>query len=225
MKQPSLARILHRTAVTALAAALATGAAMAQAVPATGAGIYSCTDAQGRRITSDRPIRECMDREQAQLNSDGSVRRRLQPSMTPEEAAAYEEQQRRKLAEENARKEAIRMDRNLLLRYRDEATHQKAREVAVEPLRHAVANSQARIKELEQQRKRLDTEAEFYTGRDLPRNLKAQFDANQVSQQAQRELLKQQQDELRRQNAVYDEELGRLRRLWAGAAPGTTSQR
>ena len=28
------------------------------------AAIYTCVDAQGRRITSDRPIAACMDREQ-----------------------------------------------------------------------------------------------------------------------------------------------------------------
>ena len=34
------------------------------------AGIYSCVDAQGRRLTSDRPIPACVNREQRVLNSD-----------------------------------------------------------------------------------------------------------------------------------------------------------
>ena len=37
------------------------------------APIYSCIDAHGKRITSDRPIPECAAREQRVLNADGSV--------------------------------------------------------------------------------------------------------------------------------------------------------
>lgn len=35
-------------------------------------GIYTCIDAQGKRHTADRPIPECLDREQRLLNRDGS---------------------------------------------------------------------------------------------------------------------------------------------------------
>ena len=37
------------------------GLVIAHAQPATGGSIYTCIDAQGRRITSDRPIAECLD--------------------------------------------------------------------------------------------------------------------------------------------------------------------
>ena len=32
-------------------------------------GIYTCTDAKGRKLTSDRPIPECHDREQRVLKT------------------------------------------------------------------------------------------------------------------------------------------------------------
>jgi orotate phosphoribosyltransferase len=35
-------------------------------------GIYACTDANGRRITADRPIASCVDREQRVLGNTGS---------------------------------------------------------------------------------------------------------------------------------------------------------
>jgi len=35
--------------------------------------IYSCTDASGKKLTSDRPIAECANRDQRVLNADGSV--------------------------------------------------------------------------------------------------------------------------------------------------------
>ena len=54
------------------------------------AGIYTCVDAQGRRHTSDRPIPECLDREQRVLNRDGSQRQVVPPRMTAEQRAAAE---------------------------------------------------------------------------------------------------------------------------------------
>ena len=214
-------RPLLQACVLALAATLTAGA-QAQ-TGSSSAGIFTCTDSSGRRITSDRPIRECIDREQAVLNGDGSVRRKVPPTMTAEERAAHEEQLRRKLAEENAVKDAIRLDRNLLLRYRDEASHARAREAALDPLRKSIDSIQGRITELERSRKQLDSEAEFYQGREMPRGLKSQFDANQASMAAQRELLKNQQAELKRVNSSFDDDLARLKRLWAGAAPGSAA--
>ena len=43
--------------------------------------IYSCVDGKGRRITSDRPIPECLDREQKELNPSGTVRRSVGPNL------------------------------------------------------------------------------------------------------------------------------------------------
>ena len=47
--------------------------------------IYTCVDRQGRRLTADRPIAECLDREQRELNSSGTTRRVIQPTMTASE--------------------------------------------------------------------------------------------------------------------------------------------
>ncbi|MEK9803169.1 MAG: DUF4124 domain-containing protein, partial [Curvibacter sp.] len=66
--------------------------ALAQAVPG---GIYTCTDAQGRKLTSDRPIRECADREQLLLNPSGTVRAVIPPTLTGPERAVQEARQRR----------------------------------------------------------------------------------------------------------------------------------
>ena len=62
-------------------------------------GIYTCVDAQGRRLTSDRPIRACIDREQKVLNPSGTVRRVMPPSLTAAERAAAEARERQAAAE------------------------------------------------------------------------------------------------------------------------------
>ena len=93
--------------------------------PAT--GIYSCVDAQGRRLTSDRPIPACVSREQRVLNSDGSVQRVLPPTLTAEERAERDAAERKAELARAAQADAVRRDRNLMARFPDEAAHHKAR--------------------------------------------------------------------------------------------------
>lgn len=190
---------------------------------AAAANIYTCVNAKGQRITSDRPIAECLDRAQEMRNSDGSVKKVVPPSMTAEERAAHEDRLRREMAAEAMRRDAIRLDRNLLSRYPDEARHQKARRAALEPLNTALAATERRLTELEHERRRLQDEAEFYKGRDLPRELKNKFGNNQAALQAQQDAAQNHQAEINRINTSYDQELARLKRLWAGAAPGSVS--
>ncbi len=185
------------------------------------AGIYTCIDGSGRRLTSDRPIPECLDREQRVLNRDGSQRKTLPPRMNAEERAAEEERLRQKAQAEVALKDAVRRDRNLMLRFPNEAAHNKARESALDDLQRGVDASEAHLKELQEDRKPLLTETEFYKGKRLPYKLKSKLEANEAQQQAQKDIISQQRAEIARVNALYDAELARLKRLWAGAPPGS----
>lgn len=183
--------------------------------------IFSCVDSKGRRLTSDRPIMECADREQRVLNQDGSTRQVVGPSLTAEERAAAEDAQRRKQAAESARKDAVRHDRNLMNRYPDERAHGRAREGALESMRRVQKSSETRLAELDKESRALQDEAEFYKGRDLPPKLKERIEFNQASTEAQKTLVQNHRAEIQRISAIYDDELARLRRLWAGAAPGS----
>lgn len=205
----------------ALAAALVTPAAWAETAKPSNTGIYSCVDANGKRLTADRPIRECLAREQLILNKDGSVRTRVPPSLTAEERAEYEARERKLAEERNALAEAGRRDRNMLSRYPDEAAHQRAREAALDTVRLAIRASELRLRELALERRPLMSEAEFYEGRQLPPKLKQALDANDAAADAQRDASRNQEAELGRVMRFYDAELARLRRLWAGATPGS----
>lgn len=205
-----------RLAVVALAAVAGLDAA-AQ-------GIYTCTDSRGRKLTSDRPILECLDREQKVLNKDGSPRGVLPPSLTAEERAELEARERRREQERMALQDAIRRDKLLLSRYPNEKAHRKAREEALEDVRKSIQNSEQRIAELERERKPLLDEAEFYKGKQMPAKLKQSLEFVEVAVEAHRTLIRNQQAELSRINFLYDQELDRLRKLWAGAKPGSLPQ-
>ena len=82
-------------------------------------------------------------------------------------------------------------------------------------------DAEVRLRQLAAEAKPLRDEAEFYEGRSLPATLKAAIDANEVAVEAQRAAGANQVAELERINRLYDAELDRLRRLWAGVVPGS----
>ena len=208
--------------LTARARTTVVGAVFACLVGSAGAApIYTCTDANGKRHTSDRPIAICNDREQQELNADGSLRRRVPPTPTPDERAEIEARQQQEALERANRVEAMRRDRNLLARFPNEAAHKKAREAALEDTRKSLKISEARLAALEKERKPLLDEAEFYVGKPMPGKLKLQLDGNEAATDAQKTLILNQQAELVRINENYDAELERLKKLWAGAQPGS----
>jgi Domain of unknown function (DUF4124) len=209
---------MRTTRAAELALLLSLAAPLAGGAWAADGAIYSCVDANGRKLTSDRPIAECAGREQKLHNADGSLRKVVPPTPTADERAETEAAERRVAAERAAMQEAVRSDRNLLLRYPNEAAHRRAREAALDDVRKAVRTSEDRLKTLAVERKPLLDETEFYTGRALPAKLKQALDANDAAVEAQRALVQNQQAEMTRINTVFDTELERLKRLWAGGA-------
>jgi hypothetical protein len=221
----SLSRWLSARAAAPTAVAVALAGvllpAAAQTQPAGSQGVYTCTDDKGQRRVSERPIPECFDREQRVLNRDGSLKRVVPPTLTPEERAEREAAERKANEERAALADAVRRDRNLKARFPNEGAHNRARESSLEGVRVAMRASEQRIKELMAERKPLTQEAEFYRGRALPARLKQQIEANETSIAAQRELIQTQEAELVRVNRMYDQELEHLRKLWNGARPGS----
>lgn len=184
-------------------------------------GIYTCIDEKGRRLTADRPIPECSHKEQQLLNRDGSLRAVVPPTLTAEERAEKEARDRAAAEARAAQADAVRRDRNLTARYPDEASHQRARESALDTVRLAIKATELRLRELQVERKPLLEEAEFYQGKALPPKLKAAIEANDTAIEAQRAASTTQSAELGRINKIYNTELERLRRLWAGAPAGS----
>ena len=200
-----------------LAMLVAAHAAAAQAV-------YTCVDAKGRRLTADRPIMECLDREQQVIGAGGRVQR-IGPSLTAEERAAEEDKARRAQEEQQRIAEERRRDRSLLNRYPSEEEHRKERKAALQRVEDTMAMGSQRLVELQEDRKRLL--AEQAKGGDAAQKARVQraLEQNQQDEAAQQRLLAGHVEEKRRIDARFDEELRRLRPLWAEAAARTAAVR
>jgi hypothetical protein len=180
-------------------------------------GIYTCVDAKGRTITADRPIIECLDRTQRELTRSGLVKRQVGPALTAQEQALQEEKDKL-LAEQRIREiEEKRRGRALLQRYPNYATHEQERAAAMEQINEVIKNSARRASELLTQRKAIASEFEFYVKdpSKAPSALKLRKEDNESSILAQQKILLAQEEEKKRVNFRFDEELVRLRQLWA----------
>ena len=199
-----------------LLATLGAEAAWAQAQQGATGGIYTCVDKHGRRLTADRPIPECLDREQRELSPSGMTRRQIGPSLTELERAA-QDAQRRKEAEERVRiVEERRRDRVLVARYPDKAAHDLERAAAIQLVDDVTSTAEKRIAELKAERKKFDGEMEFYKKdpNKAPMTLRRMIAENDDALAEQQRFIAGQDQEKRRVHARFDTELAQLRKLW-----------
>ena len=210
----SSTRAAHRLAVAAGAFLLCTASGFAQENKG---GIYSCIDSQGRRITSDRPIPECLDREQRELGKTGVVKRVVPPNYTAEERAKIEAQKKIENAELARVAEEKRRDRALLIRYPSQTVHDKERGEALAQIDEVINAVNKRSKALNEQRREIDAELEFYQNdvKKAPAWLQRKLEDNLQQLQIQQRFLAEQAQEKQRIGARFDEELVKLRQLWS----------
>lgn len=218
-RNPLAPTSLHIAAV-ALASAFAALGAPAVHAQGNAQSIYTCIDSKGRRITSDRPIVDCLDREQQRLGKTGTVREVIPPSYTREEREKLEAQRRAEAEKEARIQEEKRRDRALLVRYPNQAVHDKERQEALSQIDEVISAVNKREVALVAQRKDIDTEFEFYSSdpNKAPMWLKRKREDNEKQMEVQKRFLADQIQEKQRVNARFDEELVKLKQLWAEQA-------
>ncbi|MBW8314181.1 MAG: DUF4124 domain-containing protein [Hydrogenophaga sp.] len=183
---------------------------------AQGKGIYTCIDSKGRRITSDRPITECLDREQRELTGSGTVKRVVPPSYTAEERARIDAQKKAEEALQARIVEEKRRDRALLIRYPNKPVHDKERADALAQIDEVISAVNKRAQALLDQRKDISAELEFYQNdvSKAPLWLRRKLEDNEQQVAVQQRFVVEQTQEKQRLNARFDEELVKLRQLW-----------
>lgn len=197
-------------------------ALLLQPVASAQQGVYTCVDAKGRKLTSDRPIPECVDREQKVLNPSGTVKAKVGPNLTAQERADQEAKERQEADSRAIVAEEKRRERALLIRYPAREVHDRERQDAVAQVGAVTQAASKRIDELLQDRRKLDEEMEFYKKDPTraPQALRRQIEDVNQSISVQKRFIAEQDNEVRRINARFDEELVRLKQLWATQAAG-----
>ena len=189
---------------------LLSGGALAQ-------GIYTCTDAKGRKITSDRPIPECNDRTQNEITPSGTVRRVIGPALTAQERAALEDKEKAATGSRIAASEDKRRELALLLRYPNRQAHDAERTLVLTQVEEGGKVAGKKILELAEQRKQINLELEFYKkdASKTPPLLKRRVEENDSNVEVQKRFMADQDGERRRVNQRFDEELAKLKQSWS----------
>ena len=180
------------------------------------AEVYVCIDKNGRRLTSDRPIAECLDRPQRVLHPNG-VEQMLMPKKTMAERMAAEEEvkaQARKRAQEI---EAIRADRILRARFPDEESIEVHRAYTISQIER---RWQATLEEqagLESRRKVLTERARARRLEGKPPEFTETKEAAEIEKRSDqiRLQVEKARDEISEANKKIDVDLKRLREMWA----------
>lgn len=197
----------------------------AQTGPGPTPQIYTCTDGSGRKLTSDRPIVECNDREQTILNPSGTVKARIGPVLTPFEQSQSEARIRAEQKERTKKEEEKRMDRALLIRYPNLVAHQKDRDEAVAQIMLVKQVAASRMKDLLAERTKLTDEMAFYAKdpSKAPAKLQRQITGVTQALAEQERFLTEKDMEIERVHARFDEEQQRLAPLWQANPTSATA--
>lgn len=185
-------------------------------------GIYTCVDAKGRVITADRPIIECLDRAQRELSRSGLLKRHIGPTLTANEQALEDERQKLAADQRTREIEEKRRDRALLQRYPTREAHDLERAASIAQVDDILKAAGKRMRELFDQGKDIASEYEFYAKDPsrAPVLLKLRRQDNEANLLAQQKFMAEQEQEKKRINQRFDEELLKLKPLWTlRAAP------
>ena len=130
-------------------------------LPAAGAA-YRCVDEKGQRHVGDTPPPGCANVPMEEFKGT-KVLRVIEPTLTPEQVKAKEEETARKKAADKIAAEQKRKDSALLSTYSSEKEFDVTRDRTIEPINGRIKQAKERIAQIEKQEKKLNDEMEFYT--------------------------------------------------------------
>ena len=184
------------------------------------AQLYVCTTPGGRTLTGDMPPADCSNVSIRELNRDGSVRRVIEPPLTPDQRKKREQEDKKRHALEMAAQDQLRKDRALLETYASEDEIESSRDRTLASRQALIDRANQQLREFKMDRKRLDDEMEFYAKRQAPDKLKRALDDNTALQAQQLKAIDDIRADMQRINERYDGDLQRFRELvMRGATP------
>jgi hypothetical protein len=196
-----------RILIIATLLALAAAPAFAQQ------GMYKCKDGKGKTYYTQTPPAECLGKEMDELSKQGTLLKKREAALTPEQLAAREAEEKRKQDEEALAKEERRKNQALLNTYSSEKDIEDGRQRALKQAEQATREIEKRIAEAQKRGQTLASEKEFYVKKPMPKKLQDDVRNNDMDLQTQQGALAAKKKELSEINAKYDEDKRRYLEL------------
>lgn len=163
---------------------VASSALLAQGAAAQ-ARIFCCQDDKGTKVCGDFLPPVCQGRAYEERDGKGFIAKQVEAPLTPEQQAKRDAEAAKKA--EDAKKAAEERRRNLALlaTYSNEKDILSARDRALAEVEKNRKQSQVRLDEANKKKKKIDADREFYKGKPLPEDVKAQVRDNEKEIAAQ----------------------------------------
>ena len=186
--------------------------------------IYTCKDANGKTLTSDRPLPECQGREGRVLSTQGTTVKKIDAPLTAEQQAARDAEEEKKKEEAIKRAEQGRRDKALLNTYANIDDLESKRQRALLQVEREMKDADRRVSFLLKQEQEYKQEEEFFKKKTMPVELKRKLDENEGALRAEKLLLTSKKDEITQVNLKFDEDKKRYLEL-SGPAPKAGAKR
>jgi hypothetical protein len=176
------------------------------------ADLYICKTPDGHTIMAERLPPECANRETRRMRPNGTFEI-IEPKLTPEQLKLREDEAKRQRDEAERTRDRMRQDYKLLDAYKSEDEIETARNRDLAQLQARIESILKSIDQLEEKRKKLDGEAEFFTRHKLPEALKSELDHNDAMIASLKKALTDTRAEMLQVNQRYDSTIKRFREL------------
>jgi hypothetical protein len=181
--------------------------------------MYKCKDGKGKTYYTQTPPTECLGKEMDELSTQGTVMKKREAALTPEQLVAREAEEKRKKDEALAAKEQTRRNQALLNTYSNEQDIEDSRQRALKQAELAAKEIEKRIAEAQKRAKDLAVEKEFYAKKPIPKKLEDDIKNNNIDIKGQQDTLAANKKALGEINAKYNEDKRRYLELTTGAKP------
>ena len=134
--------------------------------------VFCCMD-NGHQVCGDVLPMQCYGKGYREMSPQGTVRRLVEPPLTPEQLARREAEDRARRLEQARLRAEQRRNQSLLETYSSVADIETRRDRALEGVDQELKRAEARQAQLIKKRESLNREAEFYARRPMPSPLAA----------------------------------------------------
>ncbi len=167
--------------------------------------VFCCTD-NGHQVCGDVLPMQCYGKGYKEMSPQGTVRRLVEPPLTPEQLARREAEERARRAELARQRAELRRNQSLLETYSSVADIDARRDRALEGVDQDLKRAEARQGQLLKKREGLEREAEFYQKRAMPAPLTAALRESDSELAAQGSVIEAKRREIEAIRTRYEQD-------------------
>jgi len=174
----------------------------------------------GHQVCGDVLPMQCFGKGYREMSPQGTVRRMVEPPLTPEQLARRDAEERARRTEALRQRAEMRRNQSLLETYSSVADIDARRDRAVEGVDQDLKRAETRQAQLQKKRESLNREAEFYQKRPMPMSLATALHESDSELASQSSVIEAKKREIEAIRSRFEQDRSRYIRLTDPRSPG-----